>query len=139
MLILQHSVNSPILTVGLKDFKFAFIGRLGNFQNNQGEPLVGKGVKNNQGMHKISYIEFQGAQSLNSLNCSVFILVLEMKLKKSLFSDLFLNSEFLTMNFQVTAFVVAPCLDLLFVIKYYFNSAKDNLNNKQSRQVTVTP
>ena len=34
MLLLQHSVNPPILTGGLEEFKFAFIRELGNFQNN---------------------------------------------------------------------------------------------------------
>ena len=59
MLLLQHSVNSPNTNWGLADFTFAFIGGLWNFQNNSGEPLVGKGVKNNWGMHQISYIEFK--------------------------------------------------------------------------------
>ena len=55
-------------------------------------------------MHVIPYIELQGAQSLNSLDCSGFILVLEMFLKKFLFFfrlvlELFLSSEFLTIRF----------------------------------------
>ena len=36
-----------------------------------------------------------------------------------------------------TLFPVAPCLDLLFVKKYYFNSTQDNLNNRPSHQLTV--
>ena len=100
MLLLQHRVNPPILlTGGLQYFKVAFIWGLENFQNKEGEPLVGKRVENNWGIHRISYIEFQGTQSLNSLNCSGSFLVLEMNLKKSHFWDLFLNSEFLTINF----------------------------------------
>ena len=90
-------------------------------------------------MHKISYIEFQGAQSLNSLNCSVFILVLEMKFKKISFFRLVLEFRIFDNEPFRLQHLWLPCLDLLFVIKYYFNSAKDNLNNKQSRQVTVTP
>ena len=34
MLLSQHSVNPPILTAGLEDFKIAFVGGLGDFQNN---------------------------------------------------------------------------------------------------------
>ena len=94
-------------------------------------------------MHVIPYIELQSAQSLNSLDCSGFMLVLEMFLKKFLFfSGLFWNcfwvQNFWQSDFYVTTFTVAPSLDSLFVIKYYFHSAKGNLNNRSSHQVTVS-
>ena len=96
-------------------------------------------------MYAIPYIEFQGAQwfwnSLNFLNCSGFFLVLEMYLKKPTFSGLFWNcswiQNFYNHFFCVTTFPVVPCLDLPFVIKYYFNCVQGSLNNRFSHQLTV--
>ena len=53
--------------------------------------------------------------------------------------ELFLNSIFLQSIFYVTKFPLASCLDLLFVIKYYFNSVWGNLYNRPSIQLTVSP
>ena len=53
--------------------------------------------------------------------------------------ELFLNSIFLQSIFYVTTFPLASCLDLLFVIKYYFNSVWGNLYNRPSIQLTVSP
>ena len=63
-------------------------------------------------------------------------------LKKSTFPGFFWNcswiQNFWQWSFYVT-FPVAPCLDLLLVIKYYFNSTQGNLHNRPSHQVTVGP
>ena len=99
------------------------------------------------GTHAIPYIEFQGAQwfwnSLNSLHSSGFFLVLEMYLKKihffRLVLELLLNSGSFTINALGYNISVCPCLDLLFRIKYNFNSAQGNLNNRPGHQVTVGP
>ena len=64
-------------------------------------------------------------------------------MNKSTFSGLFWNcswiQNFWQSIFQVTSCPYAPCLDLLFVIKYYFCSAQGNLNNRPSQELTVGP
>ena len=94
-------------------------------------------------MHVIPYIEFHGAQWFrNSSNCVYFFgtgNVLEKIQFFMLVLELFLKSEFLTINFLGYNILVGPCLNLLFVIKYYFNSAQSNLNNRSNHQVTVGP
>ena len=92
-------------------------------------------------MHVIPYIEFHGAQWFrNSSNCVYFFgtgNVLEKIQFFMLVLELFLKSEFLTINFLGYNILVGPCLNLLYVIKYYFNSAQSNLNNRSNHQVTV--
>ena len=96
------------------------------------EPLVG-GMKNNWGnacnsIFHISYFEFLIVkwflEFLEFLELFwIFFLVLETYLTNPFVLELFLNSKFLQSTVFVTTFLGAPCLDLLFVIKYYFNSA----------------
>ena len=56
------------------------------------------------------------------------------------FFELFLNSEFLTVNFLGYSIYDCPFVRFpLCVIKYYFDSLKGNLNNRPCHQVTVGP
>ena len=66
-------------------------------------------------------------------------LVLETYLKNPLVLELFLNSKFFPSTFFIATFPGAPCLDLLSVMKYCFNSAQGNLNNRSSYRLTVGP
>ena len=99
-------------------------------------------------MHAIPYIQFQSAQwfwnSLNSLICTGFFFSTGNVLEKITFFrpvlELFLSSKFLTISFLHYNISGCPMFWIvLFVIKYYFNSAQGNLNNRPSRHVTVGP
>ena len=100
--------TSSILIGGLGDFKFGFIeeGGCWGISKITGGTLSWHRWKITGGMYVIPHIEFQCTQwfwnSLNSLNCSGFFLVLVMYLKKSFFRlvlELLLNSDFFTINF----------------------------------------
>ena len=85
--------------------------------------------------------------------CSIFSIIVKHRFwiffgsgnvpKKSTFSDLFWNcswiQNFWQSTFNITTFPVVPCLDLLLVIKHYFNSAQGNFKNRPSHQLTVYP
>ena len=90
----------------------------------------------------IPYIEFKGSQWFrNSLNYSDLSFdngnVLEKIQFFRLVLELRVNSEFFQL-FKLEHFQL-PRLGFLFVIKYYFNSAQNNFNNRPSHQVTVSP
>ena len=131
----------PILTGGLKGFKFGFIGRVAEFPTELWGTLSWGG-----GIHVIPYIEFQGAQwywnSLTSLNCSGFFWYWKCTWKNP-FLDLFWNCFWIQNFWQSTFYITSfPCPlfgSLLFVIKYYFSSAKGNLNNRPSHHKNVGP
>ena len=114
MLLLQHSVNPPILTGALEDSKFCFIEVLRNFQNDQEGPLVGKGVKINKGDACNPYIsDIYPIRSIyRASGCPILEFfglfwiyfgtgnVLEkIPFFFRLVLELFLNSEFLTIRF----------------------------------------
>ena len=84
-------------------------------------------VPNGSGIPRIACIFFGTGNVLEKIQ--FFMLVLEM----------FLKSEILTINILGYNILVGPCLNLLYVIKYYFNSAQSNLNNRSNHQVTVGP
>ena len=146
MLLLQHSVNPPILTGGgggVEDFKFAFIGELGNFQNNQGKHLVGEGVKNDRGNTSNFTLRVLGCSILEFLELFWTFFGTGNELEKIPFFrfvlELFLNSEFLTISFLGYSIYDCPLFRSSLLMKYYFNSVKGNLNNRQNHQVTIHP